>query len=338
MTYANIPIFVAHMGCPFQCVYCNQHTITGAAAEPSEQEVRRTIETALETLQDQDEVEIAFFGGSFTLLPTKLQAHYLQIATEYVERYQLSGIRISTRPDGIDWPIIDFLTEYPVRTIELGVQSMDEQVLRASGRGHDIISVLRAVNLIKRCGFRLGLQMMVGLPEDTYDKSLYTAEKMATMRPDFVRIYPTLVLENTPLERLYRSGRYVAWDLEEAIEAAAGVSAIFMRRHIPIVRMGLYSKDPEFTGKVIAGPYHPAFRELVMSRMLRKQLERSMDLGDTRLEIAVSRQDVSATIGHRRENAKYFRQRYGIRDFEVSVDPSLERHTYRYKNNIYSLF
>lgn len=338
MTYANIPIFVAHMGCPFQCVYCNQDTITGMVAEPTEDDIRRTIENALETLGQKDEVEIAFFGGSFTMLPFELQARYLSLATEYVTEYGLAGIRLSTRPDGIDWHIIDFLSEYPVRTIELGVQSMDEHVLKASGRGHDIISVLRAVNQIKRYGFRLGLQMMLGLPEDSYDKSIYTAEKLARMRPDFVRIYPTLVLEDTPLEQLYQSGRYQAWDLEEAIETAAGVTGIFMRHAIPIVRMGLYSNEPEFLGKVIAGPYHPAFRELVMSRMMRKRIERSMDLGEKSLVIDVAPQDVSSTIGHKRENATYFRNRYGIVNFQVIADASLKRHTYRYKNTVYSLY
>lgn len=338
MTYANIPIFVAHMGCPYQCVYCNQHTITGSDAEPSEAMVRQTIEDALETMGQKDEVEIAFFGGSFTLLPRDLQARYLSIATEYVQANQLAGIRLSTRPDGIDRPIIDFLSDYPVRTIELGVQSMDERVLKASGRGHDIISVLRAVNQIKRYGFRLGLQMMLGLPEDSYDKSIYTAEKLATMKPDFVRVYPTLVLADTPLEAMHRRGTYQAWELEEAIEAAAGVTSIFMRHAIPIVRMGLYSNEADFSKKVIAGPYHPAFRELVMSRMIRKRIERSMDLGEKTLMIAVPAQDVSATIGHKRENAKYFHRQYGIKDYQVVADETLERHTYRYKDKVYRLY
>lgn len=338
MTYANVPIFVAHMGCPYQCVYCNQHTITGTDAEPSEEEVRKTIEDALATMGQKDEVEIAFFGGTFTLLPKDLQSRYLTIATEYVHQHKLAGIRLSTRPDGIDWHIIDFLSEYPVRTIELGVQSMDEHVLKASGRGHDIISVLRAVNQIKRYGFRLGLQMMLGLPDDSYDKCIYTAEKLASMKPDFVRVYPTLVLEDTPLEKMHQRGTYQAWELEEAIETAAGVTSIFMRHMIPIVRMGLYSNDADFIGKVIAGPYHPAFRELVMSRMIRKQIERSMDLGETSLHIAVPAQDVSATIGHKRENAKYFRSQYGIKDYQVVSDPSLRRHTYRYKDKVYSLY
>lgn len=338
MTYANIPIFVSHMGCPFHCIYCNQHTITGTISQPRDEDIRKTIEQALDTMGRKDEVEIAFFGGSFTMLPIELQRQYLQIATEYVNRHALAGIRISTRPDGIDWPILDFLSEYPVRTIELGVQSMDEHVLRASGRGHDIIAVLRAVNQIKRCGFRLGLQMMLGLPEDSYDKSLYTAQKLASMRPDFVRVYPTLVLENTPLEKSYRQGKYQAWELEEAVETAASVSAIFMRQSIPIVRMGLYSNDPEFLGKIVAGPYHPAFRELVLSRMIRKRLERSMDLGEKSLIVEVPRQDVSATIGHKKENANYFKQKYGIINYQVLASDSLDRHTFRYKNQVYSLY
>lgn len=338
MTYANIPIFVAQMGCPHQCVYCNQHSITNQVAEPKEDEIRQTIETALQTMGDKDEIEIAFFGGSFTLLQQELQRTYLELATEYVERHQLAGIRLSTRPDGIDWHILDFLSEYPVRTIELGVQSMDERVLKASGRGHDIISVLRSVNLIKRYGFRLGLQMMLGLPEDSYDKCVYTAEKLATMKPDFVRVYPTLVLAETPLANLHERGHYQAWELEEAVETAAAVTAIFMRRNIPIVRMGLYANDQAFLDKVLAGPYHPAFRELVLSRMYRRRIEKCMDLGEQLLRVEVPTRDVSLTVGHKRENAKYFRKRYGIMDFQVVADPTLDRHTYRYKNTVYSLF
>lgn len=338
MTYANIPIFVAQLGCPHQCVYCNQHTITGQVAELNESEIRQTIETALTTLGDKDEIEIAFYGGSFTLLNRDLQSRYLSLATEYVEQHRLAGIRLSTRPDGIDWHILDFLSEFPVRTIELGVQSMDEHVLKASGRGHDIISVLRSVNLIKRYGFRLGLQMMLGLPEDSYDKSIYTADKLAMMKPDFVRVYPTLVLEDTPLARMHERGLYQAWELEEAVEAAAAVTAIFMRQSIPIVRMGLYSNDQDFLGQVIAGPYHPAFRELVLSRMYRRRIEKCMDLGQQVLRIEVPPRDVSLTIGHKRENSKYFRKRYGIMNFQVVADASLARHTYRYKDTVYSLF
>ena len=338
MTYANIPIFVAQMGCPNQCVYCNQHSITGQILEPSDDEIRRTIETSLATMKDRDEIEIAFFGGSFTLLDVALQKRYLELATEYVKQYDLAGIRLSTRPDAIDWSILDFLSEYPVRTIELGVQSMDEHVLKASARGHDIISVLRSVNLIKRYGFRLGLQMMLGLPEDSYDKSIYTAEKLAMVKPDFVRIYPTLVLKDTPLAKLYERGRYQAWELEEAIEAAAEVATIFMKQDIPIVRMGLYANDPEFLTQVIAGPHHPAFRELVLSRMYRRRIERCMDLGDHSLYIEVSSRDISLAVGHKRENSQYFRQRYGIKNFQVVVDETLRRHTYRYKNTVYSLY
>lgn len=337
MNHANIPIFVSHMGCPFQCVFCNQKSITGVDSQ-TEQQIRTEIEQALGTIDNNSQVEIAFFGGSFTLIEPAMQKKYLQIATEYVEAHSLAGIRISTRPDGIGWEVLDLLSSFPVRTVELGVQSMDEEVLKASGRGHGIIEVLRAVNLLKRYGFEVGLQMMLGLPDDSYDKAVYTAEKLVSMKPDFVRVYPTLVLRETPLEQMFLSGHYIPWELEEAIEAASEVSAIFMRSGIPIIRMGLYSNEPDFARNIVAGPYHPAFRELVLSRMYRRMLEKNMVLGEHELLLEAPLRDISLIIGHKKENSHYFRERYGISRLKVISDESLERYTLRYKNKIYPVY
>lgn len=337
MNHANIPIFVSHMGCPFQCVFCNQKTITGIDTQ-TEQRVREDIERALSTIKQKHEVEIAFFGGSFTMIDPSQQKRYLQIATEYVEAHSLAGIRLSTRPDGIDWDVLDMLSDFPVRTVELGVQSMDEEVLRASGRGHGIIAVLRAVNLLKRYGFQVGLQMMLGLPQDSYDKAVYTAEKLVSMKPDFVRVYPTIVLKDTPLEAMYEQGIYLPWDLEEAVETASEVTAIFMRAEIPIIRMGLYSNEAQFEGNIVAGPYHPAFRELVLSRMYRRMLEKNMILGESVLLLEAPSRDVSLIVGHKRENVNYFRERYGIAQVRVTADDSLTRYTLRYNDKIYPVY
>ena len=264
MKYINIPIFISHEGCPFTCIFCDQRQITGSQGNPEKEDIIKVVEEHIKSINLEDSrVEIAYFGGSFTMLDRHTQKYYLEIASNLVNKYKLAGIRISTRPDGIDWGILDFLSAYNVTTIELGVQSLDDVVLQASKRGYDVIDVLRAVNLIRRYKFHLGLQMMVGLPEDSYDRSVYTAEKIAAMKPDFVRIYPTLILKGTGLETMTSEKRYIPWEVDETIEVSAVVLGVFMKHNIPIARYGLYSEELEITGGIVAGPTHPALKELV---------------------------------------------------------------------------
>lgn len=339
MKYINIPIFISHEGCPFTCIFCDQRQITGSQGNPKKEQIIKIVEEHLKSINlEESKVEIAYFGGSFTMLDRHTQKYYLEIASNLVNKYNLQGIRISTRPDGIDWGILDFLSAYNVTTIELGVQSLDDVVLQASQRGYDVIDVLRAVNLIKRYKFQLGLQMMVGLPEDSFDRSLYTAEKIAAMKPDFVRIYPTLVLKGTGLEAMTSEKRYIPWEVDETIEVSAAVLGVFMKHNIPIARYGLYSDELETTGGVVAGPTHPALKELVLSRMFRDQIEKFMDLGEKKLCLQVSSKDKGYVYGHKRENYDYFKSKYGIEDFEVTTSDDLERYQFLYKDKLFPLY
>lgn len=339
MKYINIPIFISHEGCPFTCIFCDQRQITGSQGNPKKEDIIKVVEEHIKSINLEDSrVEIAYFGGSFTMLDRHTQKYYLEIASNLVNKYKLAGIRISTRPDGIDWGILDFLSAYNVTTIELGVQSLDDVVLQASKRSYDVIDVLRAVNLIKRYKFQLGLQMMVGLPEDSYDRSVYTAEKIAAMKPDFVRIYPTLVLKGTGLETMTSEKRYIPWEVDETIEVSAVVLGVFMKHNIPIARYGLYSDELEITGGIVAGPTHPALKELVLSRMFRDQIEKFMDLGEKKLSLQVSTKDKGYVYGHKRENYDYFKSRYGIEDFEVTTSDDLERYQFLYKDKLFPLY
>ncbi|WP_459128984.1 elongator complex protein 3 [Guggenheimella bovis] len=337
MRHANIPIFIPHLGCPYRCVYCNQNVITNTSAAPTEAEVRETIETNLKTLKNRENVEIAFFGGSFTCIPWEMQEMYLNTAKEYVDRYGLKGIRFSTRPDAVNSDILSPLKSYPISAIELGIQSFDTRVLQASGRGHGVIEIMRGVNAVKRFGVPVGLQMMIGLPEDNYDRAVYTAEKIVSMSPQFVRIYPTLVLKDTPLYELYKRGEYIPWELDEMVEVTGRVARIFMNASIPIIRMGLYSNDPRFGENIVAGPNHPAFRELVYSKLFQNRIESVLNQNRNILHIICSPQDVSLIIGQHRQNEIYFKERYGIRSVRIEVDPSLERNSFIYQGKKHTL-
>ncbi|HZK10502.1 MAG TPA: radical SAM protein [Clostridia bacterium] len=303
--HSNIPIFISHQGCPHHCVYCNQHLITGKEALADKKEIAATIENYLSTLEPQTRKEISFFGGSFSALSQKEQAFYLDIAKSYVGRKGIVGVRFSTRPDAISEEEMDFLSQYPISTIELGVQSLDSEVLRASGRGHGIVDVLRAVNIIRQKKINLGLQMMTGLPEDHYDAAIFTAEKIISLKPDFVRIYPTIVLKKTPLEKMMEQGLYTPWNLEETVELCSDLLSLFLSAKIPVIRLGLYSSEKNFLDSITAGPYHPALRSLVMGRLYKKALDKL----EGSLEIEIHSKEISYLLGHAKENANYFEKK-----------------------------
>ncbi len=319
MNYSNIPIFISHQGCSHDCVYCNQRVITGEGGNPPKEEIISTIEEHLSTLRDDSIKEIAFFGGSFTALDQLTQAFYLNIARDYVGKKGIIGIRFSTRPDAIDEREMAFLANYPISTIELGVQSLDSTVLKASGRGHGIVEVLRAVNLIKQTDIKLGLQMMTGLPQDHYDSAIFTAEKIISLKPDFVRIYPTLVIKGTGLARMMERGLYTPWNLDETLELCSDIVSLFLRAGIPVIRLGLYSSDEDFLSSILAGPYHPALRSLVIGRLYRKTL---METGDP-LDIEINSREISYLVGQSRENLKYLESRG--RKLSFTINDSLER-------------
>ena len=262
----NIPIFIPHEGCPNDCVFCNQKKITGVQTSVKTEDVERIIEEYLSFLPKCDRyVEVAFFGGSFTGLDLKTQEEFLKTAYKY--RDFVDGVRMSTRPDYINGEVLELARSYNVKTIELGLQSADDEVLRINGRGHTFADTIKAAELIRMSGIKLGLQMMIGMYGSNPEKDIETAIATAKLNPSCVRIYPTLTLSGTKLEKLYRDGVYTPYDMETAIAVTDRVMGIFEDNGIEVIRVGLHS-DESLMGEnnIVAGPYHPAFREVVLSK------------------------------------------------------------------------
>lgn len=320
----NIPIFVPHYGCPFDCVFCNQKHITGQQKEPDENDVRTTIEQYLKTLPEKDAfVEAAFFGGSFTGIDVSVQRRLLGAAYEYVKDGRIDGIRLSTRPDYISAEILDMLSEYSVTTIELGVQSMDDYVLKCAGRGHTAAQVTDAVRLIRRYPFRLGLQMMTHLPGDTDEKSVMTAEKIIELKPDMVRIYPTLVIKDTYLEKLYREGKYAPHTVDGAVSLCKRLLPMFENAGIPVIRVALAVTDEISPGgSLVAGPFHSAFRELVESEIYFDKMLEAVKNGARK--IGVNSREISKAVGNRRRNVTRIEELTGVR-IKVYGDDAVRR-------------
>ena len=304
--HKTVPIFVSHMGCPNDCAFCNQRTITGQKDTVTPQMADAMIREALETMPEGASVEIGFFGGSFTGIDIELQKALLSVASGYVIRGAAQAIRLSTRPDYIDETIVSMLKNYGVTTVELGAQSMDNGVLRENLRGHTAEDTVRASEIIQSAGLSLGLQMMTGLRGDTAEKARRTAEKIISLSPDCVRIYPTLVLKGTHLDAWYQKGIYAPQTLENAVLLCADVKEMFDRADIPVIRMGLMASDnirPE--ADVVAGPYHPAFGELVLSEMYFRAIKENIS-GDAK--VLVHPKSISAFIGNKRRNTERFRE------------------------------
>lgn len=275
--HAIIPVFIPHMGCPNDCIFCNQRKITARTEAVTPADVRGIIDTWLTTLSEVPTVEVAFYGGSFTGIPLEQQQAYLAVAKEYKDAARIQGIHLSTRPDYITPEILDNLRNYTVDTIELGVQSFDDEVLRLSRRGHTAAQVYEAVALIQSYGFRLGIQLMVGLPGDTLAKSIFSAEETVRIGPQLARLYPTIVLDETDLLEEYERGNYVPLTREEAVERTKAMYRILDDAGITILRVGLKSSDLIGDGGAVnGGTYHPAFRQLVESSIARDRIEEEL--------------------------------------------------------------
>jgi len=316
-----IPIFIPHYGCSHQCVFCNQRRITGQATPVTADEVATIIDWHLTRLNQPRQVEVAFYGGSFTALPKEVQQALLRPAYNVLKQGKIHKIRLSTRPDCIDETTLALLKDHKVTTIELGAQSLDDNVLAAAARGHSSQAVAQAARLIKAAGFSLGLQLMLGLPAEDWVSSIKSAYKVLDIGPDFVRIYPTLVIENTPLAVLYRQGKYAPLTLSQAVSRAAGLKLLFERHSIKVIRTGLQaSPDLADPSVVLAGPYHPSFGELVESHiyylMVASVLQQAArQNGD--LVIRCHCKDESKLRGNRNHNLLTWRKEFAILTVEI---------------------
>ena len=263
--HSIIPVFIPHYGCTNSCVFCNQRRITGFSAT-GVLDVLHAVEAAVREHKDAKLAELAFYGGSFTSLPIEQQNEFLLAAQPFLSN-GLNAIRVSARPDSFSSSDAVRLKGFGVRTVELGAQSMCDDVLIASQRGHTAADVARASKTVKNAGIKLILQMMTGLPADTNEKSILTAKRLIELEPSGVRIYPAVVIKGTELYEMWRCGSYIEHTVEDAVELCARIYAMFEQSEIPVIRMGLNPTEDLSGGDAVAGAYHPAFGELVLSRI-----------------------------------------------------------------------
>ena len=317
MRHVNIPIFIPHLGCPNQCVFCNQRTISGVESfDPST--LRDTIEGAMSTINEDDFVEIAFFGGSFTGIDRDLMVELLKIANEYIIIGRVNSIRCSTRPDYISEEILEILKKYGVKHIELGLQSCSDEVLFATKRGHTRLQEVEACQLIKKHGFGLTGQMMIGLPKSTLEREINTAEFIISQGCDSARIYPTVVFKNTELCDMAESGMYEPLSTDDAIVRSAAVLEKFLEAGIDVIRIGLCaSENLSAEDTYYSGPNHSALGELVINQVYYRKIYREASLmglrADDHLVVCVSRASLSKAVGQKKRNKLLLEETLGIR-------------------------
>ena len=337
-THFIVPFFIPHIGCPHHCVFCSQNKITGKESPVSPEEVIPTILRYRTTIPPKAGiVEAAFFGGSFTGIPVTLQTAFLKEACLAKKEGLIDRIRLSTRPDYIDQEVLERLAEFCVDTIELGVQSMSDEVLKKSARGHTCADVVQASRKIREYGFRLGLQMMVGLPGSRPDTEVQTASRICALKPDFVRIYPTLVIRGTALEKMYKKGMYKPPSLEEAVDLCAVLAAVFIKEDISIIRIGLQPTEMiNEGGEVVAGPFHPSFRQLVDSRLVLRAVKWILDQRGIKLEeglvMEANPRLISTLKGIGKESIKALEREYPGLEIKVLKNQSLGHSEIRFIN------
>lgn len=325
-----IPIFLPHAGCPHQCVFCNQNLISGVGSKISAIQVRRVVESFLRYKGEHREpVQIAFFGGNFLGIEINEIRRLLTEATAFVESGQANSIRFSTRPDTIDRPRLDLIKNFPIATIELGVQSMDDRVLRRTKRGHTSADTQSAAERLKEFNYEIGVQLMVGLPGDDPVRLLASARRVAELKPDFIRIYPTVVVAGSPLAKLYKAGRYTPLSLGDAVLQVKDLYRLFARKKIRVIRMGLQATDDLQEGStVLAGPYHPSFGHLVLSEIfLDKAMSaiRSTDLKGDSIALHVHPRSVSKMRGLNNVNMIKLCKKFHFQSIEIVTDDSLKK-------------
>ena len=318
-THRNIPVFIPHLGCPHSCVFCNQNKISGTKSFDRDS-VRTLIDNVLKTTSDEDEREIAFFGGSFTGIDRDLMIFLLDTAQEYVSAGKADSIRLSTRPDYISGEIMDILSSYSVKTVELGIQSLDPKVLDICERGHTPEQSEIACRMIKERGMRLVGQMMTLLPGATPESEVMTAEKICSFGADGARIYPAVVLKGTKLERMAKEGLYVPADTEESVRRGCDVLEVVVKNGVSVIRIGLCSSDitPD---DAWGGTFSPAIGEMIESELFRRNIARSLDgVSETEgrtLKVFCPEKCLSKAVGQRRKNVLSLKSEYGFKDVKI---------------------
>ena len=330
-----IPIFVPHLGCPNDCIFCNQKSISGQKNEMTKEKAKEIIDNYLKSIRKGNEnakIEIAFFGGSFTAIKEEKQEELLQVAYEYIKSGDVESIRISTRPDAINKEILKRLKKYGVKTIELGVQSANNYILKRINRGHTFEDVKKASKMIRWYGFRLGHQMMVGLPESTRLDEINTAKQLIKLKPKMVRIYPTLVIKNTKLEKEYEEGKYKPLSVVQTVEICKDLVRMFADKKIDIIRVGLQTTDEisepgSKNSEVVAGPFHPALRQLVESAMWYDAIVgkiKKLNVKVKEVEVTVNPIDANNVIGHKKENVIKLKDTYDV-DLVLKQDKKIKQ-------------
>lgn len=341
--HAIIPVFIPHRGCPNDCVFCNQKAITARSADVSPEDVHNLIEQYLPTLKGRglETLELAFFGGSFTGIPMEEQSAFLEVASYYKKRGLIDKIHMSTRPDYINTEILDNLKRFDADIIELGVQSLDQKVLDASRRGHSVKDVHDACSLIKEYGFELGIQLMIGLPGDSLEKCIYSANETVKIAPSIARLYPTIVLDDTKLQEMYEAGDYHPLTTTEAVAITKEMYKILAAAGINIIRVGLKSTDlisgsGGASDHTVGHTYHPAFRQLVEGEIAKESLEKQLceslkNKSAKAVNFCSNGVSFSNMIGNSRCNKIYFEKKYPDLKFTFSLDNSLADMTFLLK-------
>lgn len=313
-----VPVFVPHLGCPNDCVFCNQRRISGSLAPARPEDVARAIENAACVTPEGTRRQLAFYGGSFTAIPDSEQEALLGAARPYLERGVISSIRLSTRPDAIDAAVLARLRRFGVETVELGAQSMSERVLALSGRGHTARDVEDAARAVKAAGFRLILQMMTGLPGSDDESDIESARRIAALGPDGVRVYPTVIVRDTALCDLWRAGKYREHTVEDAVRVCARILPVFEAACIPVIRLGLNPTEDLSGGDAVGGAYHPALGELVRARIMREKAEALLDgvSPGSDAAIEVPARLMSQLVGQHGCNREYLMRKFSLRSLK----------------------
>ena len=313
-----IPVFVPHWGCPHDCVFCNQRRISGQREPATAETVQEAMRQAA-ALPSGAKRQLAFYGGSFTAIPVEQQEALLGAAQPWLASGELSSLRLSTRPDAVDMAVLERLRRYGVRTIELGAQSMDDRVLALAGRGHTAADVERAARLVKDEGFELILQMMTGLPGDTEEGALATADRLLALRPDGVRLYPTVIVRDTALCELWKAGRYTEHTVEDAVRVCAKLLPRFEAAGVPVIRLGLNPTEELSGGEAAGGAYHPALGELVKSRVMYEKMRVLLAelRPGSRAVLGAAERSLSQAIGQKKENLRLLRDEFALTELKV---------------------